>query len=70
MTVFNGAAITTLLLAVGSVADDEDEVEAGQRDTVDLLHELQKAADEHRLILMRQSALIERLRNELKDVRR
>ena len=48
----------------------EDQAEKGKRDTVELLHELQRAADEHRLILMRQSALIERLRNELKDVRR
>lgn len=39
-------------------------------DTDDLLEELQKAADEHRRILERQSELIRRLREELKDVRR
>lgn len=39
-------------------------------DTVDLLEELQKAADEQARILARQSELIRRLRAELKDVRR
>lgn len=39
-------------------------------ETVDLLEELQKAADEHKKILERQSELISRLRDELKDVRR
>lgn len=38
-------------------------------DTIDLLEELQKAAEEHRKILERQSELIRRLREELKDVR-
>lgn len=38
-------------------------------DTLDLLEELQKAADEHQKILERQSELIRRLREELKDVR-
>lgn len=39
------------------------------QDTVDLLAELQRAAQEHREILERQSLLIRRLRRELKDVR-
>ncbi len=39
-------------------------------ETVDLLEELQKAADEHKRILERQSDLIRRLREELKEVRR
>lgn len=38
-------------------------------DTTDLLEELQRVADEHRKILERQSELISRLRDELKDVR-
>lgn len=43
---------------------------AASDETVDLLEELQRAADEHQRILERQSELIRRLRNELKDVRR
>lgn len=39
-------------------------------ETVDLLEELQRAAEEHRKILERQSELIRRLRSELKEVRR
>lgn len=41
----------------------------GKGDTGGLLEELQKAAEEHRRILERQSDLIRRLREELKDVR-
>ncbi len=39
------------------------------RDADALLAELQRAADEHRLILERQSALIQRLRQELRESR-
>lgn len=39
-------------------------------ETDDLLEELQKAADEHQRILERQSDLIRRLREELKEVKR
>ena len=38
-------------------------------ETEDLLIELQRAADDHRRILNRQSELIRRLREELRDVR-
>lgn len=43
---------------------------AKTRETDELLEELQRAADEHRRILDRQAELIQRLRNELKGVRR
>lgn len=39
-------------------------------ETVDLLEELQRAVREHHRILERQSDLIRRLREDLKDVRR
>ena len=42
---------------------------ANTRETGDLLEALQKAADDHKAILERQSELIRRLREELKDVR-
>lgn len=40
------------------------------RETDTLLEELQRAADEHQKILVRQSELIRRLREELKEVER
>lgn len=43
---------------------------ASANETENLLEELQRAAEEHRKILQRQSELIRRLRSELKDVRR
>jgi dsDNA-specific endonuclease/ATPase MutS2 len=61
----------------GTAVDDETQYTpqrettmSSAQDTVDLLEELQRAASEHRKILERQSELIRRLRNELKDVRR
>jgi uncharacterized coiled-coil protein SlyX len=44
-------------------------IQNSKGETADLLEELQKAAEEHRKILERQSDLIRRLREELKDVR-
>lgn len=42
---------------------------SASNETDDLLEQLQRAADEHKRILERQSDLIRRLREELKDVR-
>ena len=52
------------------LSDDADEASAVQRltETANLLEQLQRAADEHRKILERQSCLIERLRDELRSV--
>lgn len=64
---------------IGTVVDDDDlhsllegipgMIRDGKGETADLLEELQKAAEDHRRILERQSELIRRLREELKDVR-
>lgn len=43
---------------------------AATTETDDLLEQLQRAADEHKRILERQSDLIRRLRAELRDVKR
>lgn len=53
-----------------SLLEDIPGMDTSKGDTVDLLEELQKAADEQARILARQSELIRRLRAELKDVRR
>jgi hypothetical protein len=49
---------------------DRPDTEPPAVDTDGLLEELQRAADEHRLILERQQELITRLRAELKGVTR
>lgn len=54
--------LASLMKEIPNMPDD------GQK--VDLLEELQRAADEQARILARQSELIRRLRAELKDVRR
>ena len=51
---------TTEMAAQGDVPQEAETV----------LEQLQKAVEEHELILQRQGALIERLRRELKGVRR
>lgn len=50
------------------VDDTQDHVQVRGQDSV--LEELQRAVSEHAKILQRQEALIRRLRDELKDVRR
>ncbi len=52
---------TTEMAAQGQVSESE-------ADTV--LEQLQKAVEDHERILRRQAELIERLRHEMKDVRR
>lgn len=49
---------------------DRDEADEEGRTTDELLEELQEAAELHKIILMRQAELIERLREELKGVSR
>lgn len=50
------------------MVDEETRNRSDETDT--LLEELQQAADAHKRILERQSDLIRRLREELKDVKR
>lgn len=55
-----------LLREIPSMVTNTDDAQGA--DTV--LEELQRAVQEHERILQRQGALIKRLREELKDVRR
>ncbi len=52
---------TTQMAAQGHVSNE---------DADNVLEQLQKAVEDHEQILRRQAALIERLRKEMKDVRR
>lgn len=52
---------TSQMAAQGHVSEAEADA---------VLEQLQKAVEDHERILARQAELIERLRNELKDVRR